>query len=407
VLQATVSYRSIPRLLRQFRRSSSAQAAWIPHFTSIIFWTLRLGLGLLKQVERLNQPWAAIIDHSIDIGTKKALVVLRVPLDHPAEKKRALRLSDCECIGLRISETVNADTIAVELGEIFEQSGLPDIIIKDGDRTLNKGVTNTLRQYSKPISMIDDIGHYAVRVLKNTYAKTDDYKRFTHRVSEGAKKLRQTAFAFLIPPKLRSKGRFQNVSKIGKWGARIIRLLDDKPTEQNEDAISRLREAFPDFEQLKDFIQEFAHTTRALSLLMKIIKNKGLGENNYRRCEKVVSTLPKENGIQPKIRQWLDEHRALSRQLPVSSLMVSSDVIESLFGRFKYAVERSPQADMNRTVLLIPALCGNLDDDKINRALSLASCKDVSVWEEENIPYTVRKKRIAFFKEGAKPKKGE
>jgi len=51
---------------------------------------------------------------------------------------------------------------------------------------------------------------------------------------------------------------------------------------------------------------------------------------------------------------------------------------------------------MNRTTLLIPALCGHLDGI-ISRALSLARHSDLRMWEEDNIPYTMRKKRHAFF----------
>ena len=77
--------------------------------------------------------------------------------------------------------------------------------------------------------------------------------------------------------------------------------------------------------------------------------------------------------------------------------MVSSDIIESLFGNFKYIIERSPQADMNRSILLIPALCGNRDETVIMQALNHASQSDLKRWENENIPYTLRKKRQAFF----------
>jgi hypothetical protein len=70
-----------------------------------------------------------------------------------------------------------------------------------------------------------------------------------------------------------------------------------------------------------------------------------------------------------------------------------------LFGNFKHIIERSPQADMNRTTLLIPALCGNLNESSITQALIEACHNDLKVWEKENIPYTVRKKRQAFFSE--------
>ena len=39
-------------------------------------------------------------------------------------------------------------------------------------------------------------------------------------------------------------------------------------------------------------------------------------------------------------------------------LLASSDIIESLFGNFKDIIGRGPQADMNRSALLIPVLCG-------------------------------------------------
>jgi len=80
-INAVVSYRSIPRILELFKLTVPFESNWTPNFTSVINWTLRLGLGLLKQVKTISEPWVAIIDHSIDIGTKKVLVVLRVPVE--------------------------------------------------------------------------------------------------------------------------------------------------------------------------------------------------------------------------------------------------------------------------------------------------------------------------------------
>jgi len=99
--------------------------AKVPHFTSVINWTLRLGLGLLNQVGAIDVPWLAIIDHSIDIGTKKALVVLRVKLDALLKRGAAIRLVDCECIGLTIREKVNGEIVAADLEAIFMRAGTP------------------------------------------------------------------------------------------------------------------------------------------------------------------------------------------------------------------------------------------------------------------------------------------
>ena len=89
-----MSYRSIPRILGLLNTETALGLGWVPHFTSVINWTLRLGLGLLKQVKPISTPWLAIIDHSIDIGTKKALVALRVNVAALSQRGSAIQLED-------------------------------------------------------------------------------------------------------------------------------------------------------------------------------------------------------------------------------------------------------------------------------------------------------------------------
>ena len=101
VLQAVVSFRSVPRILALFRTEARLGIDWVPHFTSVINWTLRVGLGLLRQVAPIDQPWVAIIDHSIDVGTKKALVVLRVPLAALSQRGSAIQLGEAH-YGFRV-----------------------------------------------------------------------------------------------------------------------------------------------------------------------------------------------------------------------------------------------------------------------------------------------------------------
>jgi hypothetical protein len=105
--------------LRLLNTETALGLSWVPHFTSVINWTLRLGLGLLKQVKPVSMPWLAIIDHSIDIGTKKALVVLRVSVAALSRRGAAIQLEDCECIGLKVCERVNGESIAQDLEAIF------------------------------------------------------------------------------------------------------------------------------------------------------------------------------------------------------------------------------------------------------------------------------------------------
>ena len=406
VLEAVVSYRSVPRILELFNLKTPLELPWIPHFTSVINWSLRVGLGLLRQVCPTCEPWIAIIDYSIDIGTKKALVVLRVKTQTLLERGGAIQLQDCECIGVKVCETVNHETVCKDLEEIFAISGAPSAIVKDCDYTLAKGVRHWSAKQEKPVPVIDDIGHSMANALKVQFEKTPAYKAFTALVSHGAKCLRQTEFAFLTPPKLRTKGRFQSISKLGKWGEKMLDVFAVKGCAKKGSALDKLRTVFPDFLQMKGFIEPFALTTTIVAEVMEILKNKGLNKVTYRQCYELSKTLPRNSKVKNRLQAWLKKHLKIQAELTELPLLVSSDIIESLFGNYKHIIERSPQADMNRSVLLIPALCGSRKGAVIDRALNEASQVDLERWENENIPYTIRKKRQKFF-ENASQKQGK
>ena len=380
-----------------FNKEASLNLGWIPHFTSVINWTLRLGLGLLKKVKPIDAPWLAILDHSIDIGTKKAFVVLRVPLDTLAKKRKAIQLEDCECIGLRISETVNGESVARELGEIFDQAGHPAAIIKDCDATLAKGVRLHTEQYSLTIPTIDDIGHVMATALKSQFKDSKRYKDFTEMASLGASQLRQSNLAYLIPPKLRTKGRFQSIGRLGQWGERMLNVLSVRGAAKKGSLLAKLRNVFPNFSRHQPFIRRFASTAKILSDVMDILKNKGLDQTSYEQCFALSQDLPMRSNVKKRLQYWLRQHLIIQKNITEHPLLVSSDIVESLFGKYKHVIERSSHADMNRTALLIPALCGKVHDSMIAEAFRQARHKDLTCWEANNIPYTMRKKRQQFF----------
>ncbi len=408
VICSVVSYRSVPRILDLFRTRTAFGPGWVPHFTSVINWTLRLGLGLLKQVQPVSQAWLAIIDHSIDIGTKKALVVLRVKVDALATRGGAIQLQDCECIGLKVCEQVNGESIALDLDTIFTQAGKPLAIISDGDSTLQKGIRLFSEKQTIAIPAIEDIGHVMANALKSQFEKIAAYKSFTTLISQCANLLRQTDLAFLIPPKLRSKGRFQSISTLGKWASKMLDVFAIKGRAKKGSVLARLRTALPGLLLLKPFIVRFAITTKVVSQVMEALKNRGLNQASYEQCHQLANELPQNSKVKKRLHAWLQKHLEFQKQLLKSELplLVSSDIIESLFGNFKHIIERSPQADMNRTTLLIPALCGNLNEISITQALNKVRHNDLNVWEKENIPYTVRKKRQAFFGKNESQKPG-
>jgi len=178
----------------------------------------------------------------------------------------------------------------------------------------------------------------------------------------------------------------------------MLEIFAIKGRASNGSILAKLRTAMPGFNLLKLFIKRFANTTKVTSQIMEILKNKGLDETSYEQCLQLSENFPKKSKVKKRLLCWLQQHIEIQKQITHLALLVSSDIIESLFGNFKHIIERSSQADMNRTTLLIPALCSKKDETTITQALNLAPHRDLENWEQENIPYTVRKKRQAFFK---------
>lgn len=89
-------------------------------------------------------------------------------------------------------------------------------------------------------------------------------------------------------------------------------------------------------------------------------------------------TPPKNPKVKQRLQQWLRRHIAIQQAITASPLLVSSDIIESLFGNFKHVIARRPQADMNRTALFIPALCGNLGRMTVTQALN--QTRPIKIW---------------------------
>jgi len=305
VLDAVVSYRSIPRTLTVFNKYTSHHQKWIPHFTSVINWTLRFGLGLLQQVHPISVPWIAIIDHSIDVGTKKVLVVLRVRMDEMLNKGRAIQLEDCECIGLKVCETVNGKSTYHDLDAIFAQAGLPDAVLKDCDYTLQKGVRLLSETQKESIPVIEDIGHVIASGLKHDYEDNACYQSFTEFIKTAGQCLRQTRFAFITPPKLRTKARFQNIGALGKWSDTIIKTLAVRGRAKGGSVLEKLRDVLPGFLALRPFLKEFSKTLMITSKIMGILKNEGLNQNNSEQCHKLVQDLPKNSNTKERLLSWL------------------------------------------------------------------------------------------------------
>jgi len=127
----------------------------------------------------------------------------------------------------------------------------------------------------------------------------------------------------------------------------MLGILAVKGRAKKASVLAKLRIVLSGFSQLKLFLSNFAKTTKVVSDVASILKNKGLDQSNYEQCYQLSETLPKRSKVRISLQDWLQRHIEIKKQITRFPLLVSSDIIESLFGSFKHVIERSPQADMS------------------------------------------------------------
>ena len=119
MLHCTLSFRASSKVLRAFLLVGAGLISWVPHFTTSIGWALRLGLHCLQQAQRpLDEQWVCVADFTRQIGGKKALIVLRVPIS-ALRMGKALTLKQVEVIGLSLGETWNGARVNTVLLQQF------------------------------------------------------------------------------------------------------------------------------------------------------------------------------------------------------------------------------------------------------------------------------------------------
>jgi hypothetical protein len=398
VILATVSFRSVPRIMKLLRSTSKINIPWIPHFTSVINWTLRVGLYCLERISPIEDPWIAMLDFTKDIGVKKALVVLRVKLSELRERGSALTLQDCQCIGVEIREDWNGKSICSALSKIFSISGTPVAILKDNGTDLRKGVRLWRESMNlKSIPVLEDVGHIIANALKKTFKDKKSFINFIKTLHSGGGKLRQSDLAFLSPPKIRTKGRFQSIEKVGVWGTKILEMIGGQGRRKIGSVAQRLREFFSNFGSHRKIIEEFAKTATVTRDVNKILKNEGLNQSTYKQVKSLLTSLSEDSICLTK---WLNTHLHYQSRLGIGQtpLPVSTDILESLFGKFKIVIQRNPKAEFNRISLIIPCLCGDFNKSLVQEALLKTSHADLMLWEKNNVNTSMAKQRRAYFK---------
>jgi len=390
VVQAGVAMRAVPRVFAILYRKLEATTV-IPAASSVRWWLQRLGLYALREPLARADDWVFLIDHSVQIGTVKVCVILGIRLCDVPYPQRALRFEDMHVIAVIPVEQSTGEIVDAQLEQATLRTGIPRQIVSDGGGDVKKGASLFAGRHPET-TVTYDAAHHGAIVLKRRFENDPQWSQYIARLSQVKSRLRQTSDAFLASPSLRPKARYMNLESLLKWSRRILELLDRNACGDRASARAELRYGW-----LRDdraSIEKWSHWEATVRASVSYVRTRGLSADSQSGLRKHLSKLPSElfdEALATELETFVRTSSAAAG--PDERLVGSTEVLESLFGKWKTLERQESQSGITGLVLSLGALLGAWPRSRICAALEATPVKHVVGWCHANLPSSVQSQR--------------
>jgi hypothetical protein len=389
VLEAGSSLRGVAATLALLVRQGLALVA-VPSFSTIRSWLLRVGLYALNRPLDRQTPWLWLIDHTIQIGSQKILVILGCPLAQVPFGQRALQLSDLQLVALVPMAKSNGALVETELDKAVQRTGRPRLIVSDQGSDLRKGIADFQSWYPRT-AYVPDVAHYGATVLEGAWDDQPRWQQFVKDLQNTSSKLRQTSSAYLLAPRMRPKARFMNVATQLRFAGRILKHLDGEAPRTK---------AVEYYGWLKDFRADLAIWKQEHGLVqttIELVRVQGLHKETLALLETAWGAIGSRAStvrIAAQLREYVIQHRPVQAE---ERFVASSEILESSFGKLKRIERDQSQDGVTALVLALGALVGTWRDDDLKQALDATPGKKVDNWVTRVLGHTMQWFRKQFF----------
>ncbi len=136
--------------------------------------------------------------------------------------------------------------------------------------------------------------------------------------------------------------------------------------------------------------------TRSLETEVKI---NGLNQESLEKFENQISSIiipPDLLDFKEKIIKYISEE--ISHLKNENSVLATTDILESIFGKYKQFSSRCPLKDLRQMLLIIPLSTMNLTTDIVKNALETMRGVDLEEWADKVFGQSMLSKRKTLFK---------
>ncbi|HYO06373.1 MAG TPA: hypothetical protein VER14_05275 [Phototrophicaceae bacterium] len=375
-----------------------------PSFSSVRKWLGRIGLYELNREKERRDDWIFIVDLTVELGTEKALVVLGVPeqllLTEVFPSKRGLQHQDVQVLALEIMRSTKGELIEQKLTEITQKFGRPKQIIADRGSDIQRGIKLYKSQFPDVIYTYD-VTHAMALFLKHELRNCEKYQSFIQQCSQCRKQLQQTELSFLSPPSQRSQCRYFNVEKLLDWALRILNSPLDTLTYlvrgiEPDVLHSKLKEKFAWLAAYQSSLKNWSQMVQITRFVETQIKLCGLNQEIFSIIQQHLAI---EVNYLERFAQKIIDYLTmeLSPIQPGQTLLATTDILESLFGKYKQFSSRSPLKQIGQIFLSICLSTMNLTTTVVKEALETVRFLDVEDWAAQVFGQSMLSKRRILF----------
>lgn len=385
-LISSIKFRGISKVFEVMEKHLSIFGL-IPSHSSTILWTQKLGLYRINNCMIKAKDWILIVDESIQIGKEKLLVILGVR-ESEISWNGALKYTDMSPLLIKSKESWSGDEICKEMKNLKEKIGEVIYAVCDNAGNLNNALLKT------GIPQIADISHTIALILKKLYEANSVFQEYLKKVSEVKNKLQQSSLSHLAPPGRRSKSQYMNLYGIILWGRRILRYL---ALEHDVGEKKLLEENLGFIKDYESLIVEIYEIGQAVKNLQKEVKTKGLNRKTIKTCKGFLKPLKSKNGRELRTEMNAYFQTCFSVLDEEHNLVCTSDIIESMFGKYKNFSSDNKMAGITSLALCIASITVSNVWDILKKALESVKTSDIAQWAKENIGQSVFSKRKKAF----------
>jgi hypothetical protein len=397
VLVAGVSLRGASRVLGTISQALGLSLP-VPDWTTGRLWLLRLGHAVLTATLERTADWVWMIDHSVQIGPDKCLVVLGVRLAHLPEPGQSLRHEDMQLIALVPAGSWRSCDVDRALEEAIERTGAPRVIVDDHGADLCGGVA--LFQGRHPhTAEIYDAKHKAACLLKKRLGNDLRWQEFQTQVGKTRCAVQQTELAFLAPPAAKLKARFMNLASVLGWAMHVLAVLRKPSLVERFATAGRLKEKLGWIEGFAAELVQWSQWQQVVDAAVIHASQQGVYRGSAGVLAKQFSQLGPLSASARQLAAELLRFVRLqeSQARPGERFPGSSEVLESCFGKFKQLEKQQSRGGFTQLLLGFGAMLVNTTTATVREAMQASRTADVWDWAAKTLGMTLTAQRKAAF----------